>query len=82
MSIHYVNPADVNCDVIPARREIEYQMRLLEKQGMIEPLLARRDEAGTWHISTSDWPYAPAQVTAALVLGWPTVILTDDNKSD
>lgn len=41
------------------------------------PLVAQEREDGTWAIDNSDYSGACAQIKAAQLEHWPTVILTD-----
>lgn len=63
-----VNPWEIRlCDDLPSRREVVYQMKRLDSEGQIEPLVARHN-LGRWQVDNSDWPYATAQVWAARLL--------------
>ena len=52
---------------LPARREVRHQMRRLDTEGQIEPLVAVYHE-GTWYVDNSDYPYANSMVWAARLL--------------
>lgn len=91
--IAYVDPWAVRLpDALPNRREVAYQVKLLDKQGQIVPLVATVNKYGTWSVDNSDYPYAVAQVWAArgnsrrfcanpfadiVSESWDTIIVTD-----
>jgi hypothetical protein len=81
--IHYVDPREVKFsgENFPYNRDVKSQMNLLERQGQIEPLLAKRVD-DVWEIDNSDYPYATAQVLAAQRLHWPTIIVTEGDPDD
>lgn len=63
-----VNPWEIRLmDDLPARRDVVHQMRRLDREGQIEPLVAIHN-LGRWQVDNSDYPYATAQVWAARLL--------------
>lgn len=79
--IVYVDPNKVILEEHTNRRDVGNQVKLLNKQGQIVPLVAKETTNG-WVVNDSDYPYATAQVEAAIELGWSTIILTDSAEED
>jgi hypothetical protein len=79
--IIYIDPNEVIASSDTYTRDVEYQKELLNRQGQIVPLVCKQID-GKWHADDSDWPYASAQVIAARLLEWPTIIITDDPGED
>lgn len=79
--IVYIDPNQVILEGEPYKRDVEYQIKLLNKQGQIVPLVARETSNG-WVVNNYDYSHATAQIVAARELEWSTVILTDSAEED
>jgi len=77
--IFHPSPWDVTVVDMPSRRDIDHQKACLEEEGQIEPIVV---DYNTKQVVLDEYPYADAQIIAARELGWPTILITFENRSD
>lgn len=79
MDIYHVSPKSVKVTTKWSARDISVQSDRLEKEGQIEPIPVIRDEDGTYTLDVDNpdfWHYSGAQVEAAKLLEWDTILVT------
>ena len=69
--IFHVSPWDVVIPQAVPPVDVERQMRRLEDEGQIEPIVLDINHQP----DLDEWAYADAQVVAARVLKWPTILV-------
>ena len=73
MGIRHVDPSTIPIRGPVAYADIQYQARRLEREGQIEPILL----LPSGHADLNSWCYAEAQIYAACLLDWPTILVAD-----
>jgi hypothetical protein len=70
--IEHVDSKSIPLASEPSKRDIVRQMYRLANEGQIEPIVIKTDG----HPDLDEYPYAEAQVVAAIRLHWATVLVT------